>query len=143
MADSKDRKLTTWLRRNGRWVRWTHHYAATLLHKASTDYGIIYTKHGQDYLCHEGEVSKIPYFVSLELQNVHRLTQQWGPYKFYNGFETTAEAEYLKKMFQYPHLTNRAQQKVTDIMFNYNTWIERDEEFLEILKKREQEVRNE
>ena len=131
-----DSKLVTWLRRNGRWVAWNHYYETRLLYKTITEYGRIYTSHGQDYLVTD-EVSKIPYYVSLEVQGTHRLTKTWGPYKFYNGFETTREAEYLMKMFRYPHLTDKAQRKVTDIMFNYGIWIERDIEFENILKERE------
>lgn len=135
--------LVTWLRRNGRWKRWTPHYESSLLYITSTDYGRIYTKHGQDYLVANGEVSKIPYYVSLSLRNTRRVTAVWGPYKFINGFEATKEADYLKKMFQYPVLTDVAQSKVTDIMFDYGMWIEHDTEFEETLKAREARLKNE
>jgi len=134
--------LVTWLRRNGRWKRWTPYFEHTLLYIISTDYGRIYTKHGQDYLVSNGEVSKIPYYVSLSLRGTDRVTAVWGPYKFHNGFEATAEAEYIKKMFQYPQLSARAQEKVTDIMFNYNMWIEYDIEFGEVLKERERRLKD-
>lgn len=139
----RDSRLVTWLRRNGRWKRWTPYYAATLMYITQTDYGTIYTKHGQDYLLHEGEVSKISYYVSLSLRGERRLTKTWGPYRFFNGFETTAEAEYIKRMFQYPHLTDKAQKKVADIYFDYSIWIELDDEFVGILNKREEAIRNE
>lgn len=135
-----DSRLIVWLRRNGKWKHWTPYYSASLLCVSNTAYGTVYTRHGQDYLLHEGDVSRIPYYVSLELQETHRLTQQWGPYKFFNGFETTEEAEYLKKMFQYPELTDRAQKKVTDILFEYSIWIEIDNEFMNVLKERERRI---
>lgn len=138
----KDSRLVTWLRRNGKWKSWTPYYESSLLYLTTTEYGRIYTKHGQDYLVCEGEVSKIPYYVSLSLRGDHRLTKTWGPYKFYNGFEVTAEAEYLKKMFQYPHLTDVALKKVTDIYFDYSAWIELDNDFVETLNKREETLRN-
>ncbi len=129
--------LSTWLRRNIKWTKWSYHHQSHLLYVDTTAYGRIYTYHGQDYLVNsEGEVGKIPYYVSLELRGTHRITKVWGPYIFYNGFEATREAEYLKKMFRYLHLTDKAQQKVTDIMFNYNTWIETDQEFMEALNAR-------
>jgi len=146
MTDSENEqlrgRLSTWLRRKGRWKRWTPYYESSLLYLTTTEYGRVYTKHGQDYLVCEGEVSKIPYYVSLSLRGDHRVTKQWGPYKFINGFETTQEAEYLKKMFQYPHLTDVAQRKVTDILFDNSIWIELDDEFIEILNRREEALRN-
>ena len=134
--------LTTWLRRNGRWKRWTPYFERSLLYIATTDYGRIYTKHGQDYLVTEGEVSKIPYYVSLSLRNIKRVTAVWGPYIFYNGFEATAEAEYVRNMFRYPHLTDKAQKKVTDIYFNYNLWIDTNQEFVEVLNERERRIKD-
>ena len=139
-----DSRLVNWLRRNVKWTKWTYHHKTHLLYVATTDYGRVYTYHGQDYLVNqEGEVGKIPYYVSVEVRGVHRLTKTWGQYLFYNGFETTAEAEYIKKMFQYPKLTERAQQKVTDIFAKYGTWIELDNDFVATLNKREEAIRNE
>lgn len=139
-----DSRLVNWLRRHVRWTRWTYHHKTHLMYVAETDYGRVYTYHGQDYLVNsEGEVGKIPYYVSLSLRSINRDTKVWGPYRFFNGFETTAEAEYVKKMFQYPKLTDRAQQKITDIFAEYSTWIELDQEFVEILNKREEAIRNE
>ena len=95
-----DSKIVVWLRRNVKWKKWTDYHKTHLVHLTDTDYGRLYTHHGQDYLMNsEGEVGKIPYFVSLTLKDVDRVTQQWGPYNFHNGFESTREAEYLKKMF--------------------------------------------
>ena len=139
----KDSRLVTWLRRNGKWKRWTPYFERSLLYSAATDYGRIYTKHGQDYLVVDGEISKIPYYVSLSLRGEHRNTRTWGPYKFFNGFETTSQAEYLMKMFQYPHLTDVARRKVTDIYFDYSLWIEIDQDFIETLNKREEALKNE
>lgn len=139
-----DSRLVNWLQRHVRWTKWSYHHKTHLMYVAATEYGRVYTYHGQDYLVNsEGEVGKIPYYVSVEIRGVHRNTATWGPYKFYNGFETTAEAEYIKKMFQYPHLTDKAQKKVTDIYFDYSAWIKLDDEFVGILNKREEAIRNE
>lgn len=136
--------LSSWLRRCVHWTKWTYHHKTHLLFVATTDYGRIYTYHGQDYLVNsEGEVGKIPYYVSLSIRGTKRLTKTWGPYKFYNGFETTKEAEYLVKMFQYPKLTERAQTKVRDIFFDYGEWVERDIEFEQFLKERERRIKDE
>lgn len=139
----KNSSLNAWLRRKVKWTKWTYHHKTHLLYVGATPYGRLYTYHGQDYLVNqEGEVGRIPYYVSLEARGTHRTTKQWGPYKFINGFETTAEAEYLMEMFQYPHLTNKAQKKVTDIMFDYSMWIERDDDFIRVLNKREEALRH-
>lgn len=136
--------LSSWLRRCVHWTKWTYHHKTHLLFVATTDYGRVYTYHGQDYLVNaEGEVGKIPYYVSLSIRGIKRLTKTWGPYKFYNGFETTKEAEYLVKMFQYPKLTERAQAKVRDIFFDYGEWVERDIEFEQFLKERERRIKDE
>ena len=139
-----DSRRVNWLRRNVKWTTWTYHHKTHLLYVATTDYGRVYTYHGQDYLVNsEGEVGKIPYYVSVEVRGVHRNTATWGPYRFFNGFETTAEAEYIKKMFQYPKLTERAQQKVTDIFTEYSPWISTDTEFTDALMERERRLRDE
>ena len=83
------------------------------------------------------EVIIIPFWVASSLLGDRQQTQQWGPYIFYNGYETTAEAKYLKDMFKYPMLTSRAQQKVSTILRDNKEWIDENQEFKEALNERE------
>ncbi len=138
----RDSRVAAWLRRNGKWKKWTPYFERSLLYITTTDYGRIYTKHGQDYLVTEGEVSKIPYYVSLTIRGERRITKTWGLYKFINGFETTREAEYLMKMYQYPDLSDRAQEKIKDIFFNYGIWVEMDYDFVSVSQERERRLKN-
>lgn len=140
----EDSKVRAWLRRNVKWQRFTPYYQSTLMHVATTEYGRFYRRGEQAYLVTDGgEVGKIPPYVAVEITGGHILTAQWGPYLFYNGFERTREAEYLKEMFKYPQLTDRAQKKVTDIFFNYSIWVETNQEFVSILNEREARLKNE
>lgn len=144
MISNQEQTLLQWLHKNVKWKKWTYHHKTHLFFKTSTQWGRIYTYHGQDYLVNkEGEVGRIPYYVSVTLQGIERLTQAWGPYNFYNGFETTAEAEYLKKMFQYPMLTEVAQHKCEDILYTYGPWVKINQEFMKILNERERRLQNE
>ena len=83
------------------------------------------------------EVIVVPFWAARSLLGDRQQTQQWGPYIFYNGYETTAEAKYLKDMFKYPMLTSRAQLKISCILQENSEWVEEDKEFKEILSKRE------
>ena len=83
------------------------------------------------------EVIVVPFWVARSLLGDRQQTQQWGPYIFYNGYETTVEAKYLKDMFKYPMLTSRAQLKISRILQENSEWVEEDKEFREILSKRE------
>lgn len=83
------------------------------------------------------EVIVVPFWVARSLLGDRQQTQQWGPYIFYNGYETTVEAKYLKDMFKYPMLTSRAQLKISRILQENSEWVDEDKEFREILSKRE------
>ncbi len=83
------------------------------------------------------EVIVVPFWVARSLLGDRQQTQQWGPYIFYNGYETTAEAKYLKGMFKYPMLTSRVQLKISRILQENSEWVEEDKEFKEVLSKRE------
>lgn len=60
-----------------------------------------------------------------------------GPYVFINDFETTAQGKYLIKMLEYPKLVPASQRKVDTILDVYKYWVQVDESFMEILKKRD------
>ena len=83
------------------------------------------------------EVIVVPFWVAQSLLGDRQQTQQWGPYIFYNGYETTVEAKYLKDMFKYPMLTSRAQLKISRILQENSEWVDEDKEFKEVLSKRE------
>lgn len=85
----------------------------------------------------DGDVIIIPSYVTRSLLGERQVTQQWGPYIFYNGFETTAAARYVKDMFKYPYLTDRARFKVATILTDSSEWIEENKEFMEVLSERE------
>ena len=134
--------LSDWLK-GVKWTRWSYHHASHLLFIATTEYGRIYTYHGQDYLVNkEGEVGKIPYYVSLSVRGIRRPTKHWGPYTFFNGFDTTKEAEYVMEMFQYPKLTDKAQAKLKAIFAKYGDWVETDMSFINILGARERRLKD-
>ena len=139
----RDSRVAAWLRRTIKWKKWTYHHKTHLMYITTTAYGRVYTYHGQDYLVNEeGEVGKIPYYASLTIRGEKRVTKTWGPYKFINGFETTREAEYLMKMYQYPDLSDRAQEKVKDIFFEYGIWVEMDYDFISISQERERRLKD-
>lgn len=83
------------------------------------------------------EVIVIPFWVARSLMGDRQLTYCYGPYLFYNGYETTTEAKYVMSMFKYPKLTSRAQQKVDSIMTDNREWIAINKEFKEALDERE------
>lgn len=88
------------------------------------------------------EYCKIPYFMASSLKNTNRFTFWLGPYAFVNEFELTKEGQYLIKMLEHPCLSTAAQRKVDEILTAYRYWVQVDEQFMEILKKRDQEVRH-
>lgn len=124
----------------------------TLPHKSMTQYykehyrtikllnvGTLLTDGENRYLLqsNNNEVIVVPFWVARSLLGDRQQTQQWGPYIFYNGYETTVEAKYLKDMFKYPMLTSRAQLKISRILQENSEWVDEDKEFREILSKRE------
>lgn len=136
-------RLTHWLRKNVKWKHLTSYYHSTLLYITTTEYGRLYCKGDKRYLVNsEGEIGQIPLYVAMEVQGTHVMTAQWGPYKFYNGIESTAQVHYIKDMFRYPTLTEAAQKKVTDVFFDNELWIQTDIEFVTILAIREEAIRN-
>lgn len=136
-------EIVGWLRKNCKWHKWSPHYERTLMFNRNTDYGRTYVK-GMDYYLvnREGEVAKIPYHMMVSLHNGPVQTEQWGPYIFYNWFQNTKEAAYLKQMFRYPVLEPRAKEKVDSIIRNNSLWIELDTTFTEALEERERRIRN-
>lgn len=80
---------------------------------------------------------KIPSYLAHSLCNKNGFTYWIGPYAFANGFEETAEGKYLIKMLEYPHLSTVAKRKVDNILNTYKYWVQVDEQFMEILKKRD------
>lgn len=124
----------------------------TLPHKSMTQYykehyriikllnvGALLTDGENRYLLqsNNNEVIVVPFWVARSLLGDRQQTQQWGPYIFYNGYEATVEAKYLKDMFKYPMLTSRAQLKISRILQENSEWVDEDKEFREILSKRE------
>lgn len=135
--------MVRWLRLNCKWHKWTSHYQYSLIFNRNTEYGRTYYKGTQYYLVNnEGEVAKIPYYVMTRLHD-EVITERWGPYVFYNYFEDTKEAQYLKKMFRYPRLSTEAQLKVDKILQNNSLWIGTDEEFKNVLEERERRLLDE
>lgn len=82
------------------------------------------------------QYTKIPQFLFLTIQGQHTQTAVFGPYIFYNNFELTREAQYIKRMLAYPTLTARAKQKVDKILVGYRHWVTVDDEFMSILERR-------
>lgn len=82
-------------------------------------------------------VQWVPEFMAQSLLGKNSFTFWIGPYAFVNGFEETVQGKYLIKMLEYPSLTERAQQKVNDILNIYCYWVQVDKQFMEILKQRD------
>lgn len=85
----------------------------------------------------DGEVACLPHPLYLLMIGVRKKTFIFGPYIFYNNFEESNEAAYLKKIFQYPHLTPTPEKKVRTIMEEYSPFVEPNEEFIQALMIRE------
>lgn len=117
----------------------TQHYKEHYRTLKLLNVGTLLTDGKNRYLLqlNNNEVIVLPRYVARSLLGERQVTQQWGPYIFYNGFETTAEAKYVKDMFKYPMLTSRAQLKVNTILRDNKEWVEEDKEFKEVLSERE------
>lgn len=83
------------------------------------------------------EVAKIPYWLVLLMAGHRDLSDWFGPYMFYNNFETTAEARYLVEMFKYRVLTPTAETKVRSLLQQYKPLISIDTTFVDALIERE------
>lgn len=117
----------------------TQHYREHYRPLKLLSVGTLLTNGKKRYLLriNNSDVIIIPFWVASSLLGERQQTQQWGPYIFYNGYETTAEAQYLKNVFKYPCLTERAQFKVSTILRDSSEWVEEDKEFKEVLSERE------
>lgn len=82
-------------------------------------------------------VLAVPRFMAQSLLSNNTFTFWIGPYVFINGFEATAQGKYLIKMLEYPNLVPASQRKVDTILDVYKYWVQVDESFMEILKKRD------
>lgn len=117
----------------------TQHYKEHYRALKLLNVGTLLTDGKNRYLLriNNSDVIIIPFWVARSLLGERQQTQQWGPYIFYNGYETTVEARYLKNMFKYPYLTERAQFKVSTILSDSSEWVEENKEFKEVLSERE------
>lgn len=98
----------------------------------------ICTTRSKYFLLHEiYGVLAVPRFMAQSLLGNNAFTFWIGPYVFINGFETTAQGKYLIKMLEYPKLVPASQRKVDTILDVYKYWVQVDESFMEILKKRD------
>lgn len=122
----------------------TKHYEQHLMLSRDTGWGRlahgIGTASGKWFLVTNGEVARLPYWLFLFIVDKHVETGHWGPYIFYNNFELTAEARYLKEMFQYRVLTPTAAKKVQTILDTYGPCIAMDTEFIKALEEREAQL---
>ena len=92
------------------------------------------------FLVKDNEVARLPYWLFLFICDKRIETGHWGPYTFYNNFEQTHEASYLKEMFKYPHLTPTASKKVQTIIDTYGPCVSIDWEFVKALDVREKRL---
>lgn len=123
----------------------TKHYKQHLMTSRQTAWGLlahgIGTMAAQWFLINASdEVAKLPFWLFLFICDKHAETGHFGPYIFYNNFELTAEAKYLKEMFQYPQLTPTASMKVQNIISTYTPCIGIDNEFVQALQAREAQL---
>lgn len=58
----------------------------------------------------------------------------------YNGYEESANGQYLIGMFKYPHLIGRAQLKVDRILQEDSEWVIVNKEFMEALNERQNRI---
>lgn len=84
-----------------------------------------------------GEIAELPQWLWLLIDNKHTITLRWGPYAFYNNFETEPEAKYLMEMFKHRVLTAAAETKVRNILKQYEPLIHINESFVAALLERE------
>lgn len=121
-----------------KWHKMTKHYDQHLIMSRDTRWGqLANTGSGQWFLVKDNEVARLPYWLFLFICGKHIATHHFGPYVFYNNFELTAEARYLKEMFKYPQLTPTAAKKVQTILDTYGPCISINEEFVKALQERE------
>lgn len=125
-----------------KWRQLTKHYKQHLMMSRDTGWGKlargIGTASDQWFLINTAdEVAKLPYWLFLFMVDKHVETHHWGPYIFYNNFENTSEARYLKEMFKYRVLTPTAETKVRSLLQQYKPLIGINEAFVEALIERE------
>lgn len=89
------------------------------------------------FLIKDNEVAKIPYWLVLLMAGHRDPSAHYGPYVFYNNFESTAEARYLKEMFKYRVLTPTAETKVRSLLQQYEPLVGINEAFVDALIERE------
>ena len=89
------------------------------------------------FLVTDGEVARIPFWLFCFITDRHAETGHFGPYVFYNNFELTAEARYLKEMFKYRVLTPTAETKVRSLLQQYGPCVGINEAFVDTLIERE------
>lgn len=95
------------------------------------------------FLMHEiYGVLPVPRFMAQSLLGNDKFTFWLGPYAFLNEFETTTHGQYLIKMLEYPNLVPASQRKIDTIIDVYKYWVQVDDAFMEIMKKRDQRVNN-
>ena len=83
------------------------------------------------------EVAKIPYWLVLLMAGHRDPSDHYGPYVFYNNFESTPEAAYLRQMFKYRVLTPTAETKVRSLLQQYKPLVGINETFVNALIERE------
>lgn len=92
------------------------------------------------YLYKDDEITKVPKWVARSLCHERQMTYWWGPYMMYNGYEESANGQYLIGMFKYPHLIGRAQLKVDRILQEDSEWVKVNKEFMEALNERQNRI---
>ena len=116
---------------------WPKKTLSMTLNGVTSDVKICTTK-SKYFLLHDiYGVLAIPRFMAQSLLANNTFTFWLGPYVFINDFETTAQGKYLIKMLEYPNLVPASQRKVDTILDVYKYWVQVDESFMEILKKRD------
>ena len=83
------------------------------------------------------EVAKVPYWLVLLMAGHRDPSSYYGPYIFYNNFESEPAAKYLKEMFKYRVLTPTAETKVRSLLQQYKLLVGIDTEFIQVLIERE------
>ena len=121
-----------------KWHKMTKHYKQLLLPRYETAWGQLMTGNGDYWLVNkDGEVARLPHYLAMSIIGHRSETRGWGPYRFYNNFGLTKEAEYLKEMFKYVVLTATASKKVHTILRENSEWIQLDTDFVMALTARE------
>lgn len=95
------------------------------------------TASSQWFLVTNDEVARLPYWLFLLIVDKHVATDHYGVYVFYNNFENTPEAKYLKEMFKYRVLTPTAETKVRSLLQQYKPLVGINETFVNALIERE------